>query len=484
MNEQNSSTKTVDSSHLKKALGPVTLWGLGVGYVIAGEYMGWNLGLPVGGTYGFLLAAFFITLMYVTFVFSYTEMACAIPRAGGVFVYGVRGLGLLGGYIGGVAQIIEFVFAPPAIAMTIGAYAQNWFPDIDVKAVAIPAYVIFTMLNIVGVKQSAIFELIVAGIAVLGILMFAVVAAPYFRWENITQRGWSGDGWAGAWAGSVAEIPFAIWLYLAIEGVANAAEEAKNPQRDVPLGFGSAILTLVVLAALVIFFSVGIGGWEQIVYHPDSINHHDDGTIIIDEHAALSDNPLALGFRQILPEGHLLHHLLAIIGVVAGIAGLNGIIMAASRSLFEMGRVGFLPHFIGRTFPRTQTPANALLLNLVVGVTSILLFDTSRLVTMSAMGAVMLYMVSMLALVKLRAKEPDLHRPFKTPMYPLFPLIAGSIAAFSFATMMYFYFDLNNMRHSPGVWFVGFVVVAVWYYGLVVRHRLTSVDIQHFHRID
>ncbi|MEX0724848.1 MAG: amino acid permease, partial [Planctomycetaceae bacterium] len=400
------------------------------------------------------------------------------------FVYGVRGLGLLGGYVGGVAQVIEFVFAPPAIAMTIGAYAQNWFPDVDAKMVAIPAYFVFTTLNIIGVKQTAVFELLVAGIAVLGIIMFAVVAAPHFQWENITRNGWAGGTWASAWSGSVAAIPFAIWLYLAIEGVANAAEEAKNPQRDVPLGFGSAILTLVILAALVVFFSVGIGGWEKVVYHPGSISETNDGTLTIAPDAVLMDSPLALGFKQILPTGHLLHHILAIIGVVAGIAGLNGIIMAASRSLFEMGRVGFLPHFIGKTFPRTQTPANALLLNLVVGVTSILLFDTGRLVTMSALGAVMLYIVSMLALVKLRQKEPNLHRPYKTPFYPIFPLIAGSIATFSFATMMYFNFDPNDMRNSPGVWFVGFVIVAVLYYGLVVRHLLSSVDIQHFHRID
>ena len=62
------------------------LWGLGVGYVISGEYFGWNLGLPAGGSYGMLCAFVLITIMYVTFVFSYTEMACAIPRAGGVFV--------------------------------------------------------------------------------------------------------------------------------------------------------------------------------------------------------------------------------------------------------------------------------------------------------------------------------------------------------------------------------------------------------------
>ena len=92
-----------ESLHLKKALGPVTLWGLGVGYVISGEYFGWNLGLREGGTFGLLAAFLVVTTMYVTFVFSYAELACAIPRAGGVFVYGVRGLGLAAGYLGGIA---------------------------------------------------------------------------------------------------------------------------------------------------------------------------------------------------------------------------------------------------------------------------------------------------------------------------------------------------------------------------------------------
>ncbi|HIM29181.1 MAG TPA: ethanolamine permease, partial [Planctomycetes bacterium] len=73
--------KTGDErSNLHKTLGPITLWGLGVGYVISGEYFGWNLGLPVGGTYGMLLAFVLVTIMYITFVFSYAEMACAIPR--------------------------------------------------------------------------------------------------------------------------------------------------------------------------------------------------------------------------------------------------------------------------------------------------------------------------------------------------------------------------------------------------------------------
>src|SRR3974390_1222618 len=100
---------------LSRSLGPVMLWGLGVGYVISGMYFGWNLGLPQGGTLGLGIATLGIILLYVTFTFSYAELACAIPRAGGAFDYAVRGLGMQLGFLAGMAQIIEFVFAPPAI---------------------------------------------------------------------------------------------------------------------------------------------------------------------------------------------------------------------------------------------------------------------------------------------------------------------------------------------------------------------------------
>src|SRR5882757_6711169 len=148
-----------NSSNLSRTLGPVMLWGLGVGYVISGMYFGWNLGLAAGGTLGLAIATAVIIILYITFTFSYTELACAIPKAGGVFDYATRGLGKDPGFIAGMAQIIEFVFAPPAIAAAIGAYFVYFFPQFSVSGIAITAYIIFTALNIYGVKAAAIFEL-------------------------------------------------------------------------------------------------------------------------------------------------------------------------------------------------------------------------------------------------------------------------------------------------------------------------------------
>src|SRR6266478_3157117 len=227
-------------TELKKALGPVMLWGLGVGYVISGMYFGWNLGLPLGGTWGMLAATVVATILYVTFIFGYTELACAIPRAGGAFDFGLRAFGPVGGFLLGVAQLVEFLFAPPAIAMAIGAYFNLFFPSVPRGAIAVAAYVVFTALNAWGVRQAAAFELAVTVAAVGELLLFCAVTAPHFDGAAFVRNGLP-HGWSGAFAC----LPFAIWLYLGIEGVANVAEEARDPQRDVARGFGWAMATLV-----------------------------------------------------------------------------------------------------------------------------------------------------------------------------------------------------------------------------------------------
>jgi ethanolamine permease len=410
------------------------LWGLGVGYVISGEYFGWNLGLPLGGTYGLLIAFVLVTVMYVAFVFSYAELACAMPRAGGVLVYGLRALGRPGGTIGGIAQAVEFVFAPPAIAIAIGAYVKIWFPDWNEKAIAVAAYVLFTSLNIWGVKQAAVFELAVTVLAVGELLIFSAVVAPHFSLARFTQ-----NPWPNGWSGVLGAIPFAIWFYLAIEGVANAAEEAKRPQRDVALGFGAAIATLVALACLVFFLSVGVGGWESVVYEEKDLVRGPDGTVVsVAAGAKTSDSPLPLALKQVVRPGHFLYHLLIGVGLVGLVASFHGIILAAGRALFEMGRVGILPRFVGFTHRTTWTPANALLLNAAAGIAAILFLDTAKLITLSAMGAAVLYVVAMLSLIRLRRTEPGLARPYRTPFYPWLPIIALVIAAFAFCVMAYF----------------------------------------------
>src|SRR5688572_10240251 len=337
---------------LKRTLTPLMLWGLGVGYVISGMYFGWNLGLEQGGTAGLAIATFFIILMYVTFTFSYTELACAIPKAGGVYDYAARAMGKDIGFIAGMAQNVEFIFAPPAIAFAIGAYFNLFFPDIPVLAIAFTAYLIFTGLNIYGVKIAALFELTITILAVCGLVLFTGITLPHFDMDKVTT-----NAFPNGWTGVLAAIPFAFWFFLGIEGVANVAEETVNPQRTILLGFGSAIFTLVVLCIFTFLSAVGVAGWEAIVFTKD-------GTV--------SDSPLPLAVEFAIGNNSWLYKLMITISLSGLIASFHGIILAAGRSSFEFGRVNYAPALLGKVHSRFQTPANALLVNMIIGIIALL----------------------------------------------------------------------------------------------------------------
>jgi len=238
------------TSQLKPTLGTVHLWAIAVGLVISGEYFGWSYGWGIAGTLGFLVTTLLVATMYTCFIFSFTELTTAIPHAGGPFAYSRRAFGEVGGLIAGMATLIEFVFAPPAIALAIGAYLNVQYPHLDPKIAALGAYIVFMALNILGVKLAAVFELIVTVLAVLELLVFMGVVAPGFSVSNFVLNGWAGSSHFSlpAVSGIFAAIPFAIWFFLAIEGAAMAAEEAKDPKRTIPKAY--QILMLARLSPL------------------------------------------------------------------------------------------------------------------------------------------------------------------------------------------------------------------------------------------
>lgn len=400
---------------LRRTLTPLMLWGLGTGYVISGMYFGWNLGLEKGGTLGLAIATGGIIMMYLAFTFSYAELACAIPKAGGVFDYAHRAMGRDAAFLAGMAQHIEFVFAPPAIALSIGAYFNLFFPDIPVIGIAMTAYILFTGLNIYGVKTAAVFELLVTIMAVGELLLFAGIVLPSFKMEHLTT-----NPLPNGVAGIFAAIPFAIWFFLGIEGVANVAEEAIDPQRTIIKGFGSAIATLVFLCVLTFMGAVGVAGWEAIVY-----NAAGDA----------SDSPLPLALGRVVGVTDPMYHLLITVGIFGLVASFHGLILAGGRSTFEFGRTGFAPAWFGKVHPRFGTPANALLANTVVGMAALLTGKTAEIITIAVFGALTLYIMAMITMIRLRKSEPDLERPFKAPLFPFAPWLALIIAGISFVAM-------------------------------------------------
>jgi ethanolamine permease len=169
---------------------------------------------------------------------------------------------------------------------------------------------------------------------------------------------------------------------------------------------------------------VGVAGWEAIVYKNAA--------------GETSDSPLPLAMGRVVGDNSFLFHMLITVGLFGLVASFHGLILAAGRSTFEFGRVGFAPRFLGIVNERFQTPALALLFNSAIGIAALLTGKTTEIITISAFGALTLYIIAMISLLVLRKKEPQLARPFKVPFYPVFPILALSIALFSIIVMTYY----------------------------------------------
>ncbi len=429
-------------SELKRVLGPIHLWAIAVGLVISGDYFGWNYGLAKGGPLGMIAATLVITVLYVCFIFSYTELSTAIPHSGGPYAFARRAFGPFVGYLAGMATVIELVFAPPAIARAIGAYVHFRVPELPVNAVAIGAFAVFCGINALGVGIAATFELVITAVAAFELFLFFALTGPSVEVSRIIDAGLP----FGA-HGIFDAIPFAIWFYLAIEGVAMSAEEVKRPERDIPIGYVAGILTLVTLALGTLICTTGVLPWEQLT--------HDD-------------SPLPKALAAVLSPGHPMTHLMVYLGLFGLIASLHGIIMGYSRQVFALARDGMLPAFLARVHPRFGTPVFAIVVPGVIGCAAVLTERTDAIITLSVLGAVTLYMVSMLSLFKLRSREPSLARPFRAPLYPLTPAIALCLSAIAFIAVV-----------ASDLW-VALIYVAVMavaglaYYGSSPTRRMSS----------
>lgn len=427
------------SHDLSKSLTPVQLWGIIVGMVISGMYFGWNYALQTTSPLGFTIAVLLVTTFYTTFIFSYAELSTAIPHAGGSSEYASRTLGKFGGFIAGFSCIVEFLFAVPAIALSVGAYINFVIPSIPTVAAAVACYVIFIIINCLGVKTAAVIELIVTVVAIIGIIVFAVGGIGKMNINNLT----GGDIFFGGWKGIFASIPFAIWFYLGVEGGAMAAEECKNPRKDIPKGFILGITTLVILAFITLFISTGISDISKL----NNV-----------------DSPLPSALAMVYGEGSILSKFLSFIGLFGLIASLHGLIIGYSRQTFAMARAGYLPEFLSYTTEKNKSPIWAIILPSLVGLVFVLTKATSTIIVISCFGAVVLYIISMVSLFALRNKEPELHRPYKVS-YPAVPAIALVTAVIFLIAVIY-----SNI--STITWVVATYIAASIFYLFYSRSKV------------
>ena len=472
---------------LRRHAGVWSLWALGVGAVISGQFSGWNLGFAVGGFGGLFWATLIIAVMYFGLTFSLAEMSPALPHTGGAYSFARSAMGPWGGFVTGLAENIEYVLTPAVVIFFAGSYLTAIFgtgPEFQ-PVWWLLGYALFVFLNVIGVETSFKVTVAVTVLALAVLAIFWISAIPQFdfgRWAlNI---GAAADGtpvelpdgngpfMPFGWSGVLAALPFAVWLFLAIEELPLAAEETHDPKNDMPKGIISGMVTLFVSAILILFLNAGIGSLDEGRMH---------GAFTL----AKSGEPILDGFRVTI--GGDIAKLLAFFAVIGLIASFHTIIFAYGRQIFSLSRAGYFPQFLSVTSGKHKTPNTALVLGAFVGfaVMTVVYFMWGAesagstiggvLLNMAVFGAMISYAMQGLSFIRLRSKLPNILRPYRSPLGNVGALLTIVIA------LVTLYVQLRDPVYQKAVYGVAaWYVLGILYFAFVGRHKLVLSPEEEF----
>ncbi len=397
---------------LERHAGFWSLWALGVGAAVSGDFFGWQFGLEAGGFGGLLIAFAIVTAMYLALCTSIAEMSAALPYAGGAYAFARAAMGPWGGFLAGISQTIAFVLLPATIVVGIGGYLGVIFetPDSFAPIWWLVLYAAFVALNALSAKVAFRLAAILTAVALAVLAIFVIGAMPYFSWELALAGPPDAQGGGGflprGLGGVVFALPFAVWFYLAIELLPLAAEEAQDPRRDMPRSMLLGFFTLNATGLLVLFLASGIA----------------PGTALL----ARSEEPLFLGFQTIFGMA-LGTKALAVLLLAGPVASFHAIVFAYGRNIYALSRAGYLPRWLSVTSRPGKTPQAALIVGATAGYAAACLIYFSEailggalagavLLNMAIFGAVISYVLQATSFVILRQRLPNLERPFRSPL--------------------------------------------------------------------
>ncbi|GAA1519540.1 ethanolamine permease [Streptomyces albidochromogenes] len=448
-----------DAAYLRRrtlrrgSAGWLLLTGLGVAYVVSGDFSGWNIGLAEGGFGGLAIATLLMGVMYACLVFSLAELSAILPTAGGGYGFARRALGTWGGFLTGTAILIEYILAPAAISIFIGDYVESLglFGLTAGWPVYLACFAVFIGIHLWGVGEALRFSLVVTAIAVAALLIFAVGAFTEFGTDGLNDipvdkeafgaNSWLPFGLLGIWAA----FPFGMWFFLGVEGVPLAAEEAKDPVRSMPRALAISMAVLALLALVTFFAATGARGSAAV---------QDAG------------NPLVVALQgdgDPTPLSRFVNYA----GLAGLVASFFSLIYAGSRQLFALSRAGYLPRFLSLT-SRRKAPYLGLLIPGAIGFALAAgTGDGARMLNIAVFGATISYALMALSHIVLRRREPGLHRPYRTPGGVLTSSVAFALALS--ALVATFLVDKDAAFIALAVY-----GVALAYFAFYSRHRLVA----------
>jgi ethanolamine permease len=332
----------------------------------------------------------------------------------------------------------------------------------------IVTYVVFLLLNIYGVALSFRVTLVITIVSLAVLVIFWFSAIPnmdFSRWAlNIAPDGTALPEGNGPWFpmgfyGVLASLPYAVWLFLAIEQLPLAAEESVDPKRDMPKGILLGMLTLVVSAFMIVLLNPSVVG----------VGSHKLGTSL---------EPLLDGFRAVYGEAGVV--ILGIAALTGLVASFHTIVFAQGRQIFSLSRAGYFPSELSVTHSTHRTPHLAMIVGSIVGLGVMLIvwfanggaasdwtLLSTILLNMAVFGAMFSYILQAISFILLRQNQPNIERPYVSPLG-----VPGAVIAIVICVVT-LWFQIQDPNFYKGVfWVIVWFAVAIVYFALVGRHKL------------
>lgn len=454
-------TKSIDQllagaqrNSLRKSLSAVDLVLLGIGCIIGtGIFVLAGVGTQYAGpalSLSFVLAG----LACVFAALCYAELASIVPIAGSAYTYTYAALGEIFAWVVGWGLILEYTVGAAAVASGWSAYALGLLRQMGIilppvlsavpaegGLVNVPAVVItgvITLLLLLGTKESTTVNRILVIVKLSVVALFLILAVPRIQpinWVPFVPFGFPGIAHAAA---------VVFFAYIGFDAVATAAEECKNPNRDLPVGIIGSLLICTILYILVALTITGVVPWHTVAGNKEAV---------------------AFVLRQI---GYNFGAAAVAVGAMAGITTVLLVLMyGQTRVFFAMSRDGLIPSAICKIHPRTGAPyVITLLAGCIVAVLSGVL-PINIIADLTNMGTLVAFMVAGMGVLVLRFTRPDLPRPFKCPAV----FIVAPLAVISCAFLIY---NLDRLTWLFAcIWLVIGLVV---YFGYSRSHSLVDIS--------
>ena len=411
---------------LKRTLGASQLVALGIGAIIGagiftltGVAAANHAGPAI--VYSFILAA--IGCAFAGFC--YSEFSTMIPIAGSAYTYAYATMGELLAWIIGWALVLEYAVGASTVAVswsaTIDSILHDFGVDLPRSLIASPftagagqtgyfnlpavfIIVVISSILIIGIRESARFNALIVVIKVSVVVFFIILGYLYINRANYTPflpPNTTGEFGAYGWSGVLRAAGQIFFAYIGFDAVSTAAQEAKNPKRDMPLGIVGSLAICTVLYILYAFVLTGL------------VNYKDLNVAA----------PLAVAVDR-LPASYAFVGKLLKLGSLAGLTSVILVmLLGQSRVFFSMSRDGLLPRLFSDVHPSFRTPWKSNLLLMLFVSLGAGLAPIARLGEMTSIGTLFAFVLVCIGIIIMRRTQPDLPRPFKTPLVPLVPVL-------------------------------------------------------------